>query len=80
LDRCNEALGQFLRPVPTTTQPSLNNELEPLLYLNNSGNLSLASRSQRIAVRDAALRIDDDRLSDVERAHLAELREAIGSP
>lgn len=78
-ERCNETLGQYLRPVSTTAQPAPSDDLKSLLYLKESGNLSLASRSQQIAVRDAAKRIETDQLEAVERAQLSELRKAVDS-
>jgi len=79
-ERCNKCLTQFLRPVQTTVQAAPEEELKSLLYLQDSGGLALAGENQRIALGDAAKRIDASQLKeDIDRMRLSELRALIES-
>lgn len=77
--RCEEELPQFLRPVDPITQAPPQVDFRSLLYLKENGDFSLASRTQRIALNDAARHIDIDELDKVERLQLEKLQADIGS-
>jgi hypothetical protein len=76
-ERCRQELPQFLRPVDPITQAPPQADLKSLQYLQESGDLSLASRPQRIALHDAARHIDVNQLDEGEQRQLKELQAEI---
>jgi serine/threonine protein kinase len=77
---CNDRLAHFLRPVQTTVQPRTHKRFTELLYLQEIGDLSLASSGQLAATRAIAERIDPSELDPVEQATFKALLTSIDSP
>ncbi len=77
--RCNEEFPHLLRPVDANVQAAPQEELKSLFYLHESGNFSLASRTQLIAFGDAARHVDVTQLEAIDQMRLKDLQTEIES-